>query len=121
MSPAEMVVVKDRAFTVLAKFSGENRAADANQFMEAHPDAGLILESNGVAYLASMTEKGIETRLDDQLKGKMIGLLINERATDLSDEEIERCTQNCAAGWVGRQVRLYRDCGFLKWEEVNSQ
>lgn len=52
----ERIKVYDRTFAVVAKFDNDKAA---NDYMEDHPEVGLIAIENGWRYLANLNDKGV--------------------------------------------------------------
>jgi hypothetical protein len=51
--------VFERSFRIVVQFTGANRMAEANAFMELHEEVGLIEDNDTTAYLALLADRGV--------------------------------------------------------------
>ena len=64
---ADTIIVDGRAYEVLARFSGDNRDAQANAYMSLHAGTSVLCERHGAVILAASNDKGVPVQADDFL------------------------------------------------------
>lgn len=64
---ADSIVIDGLAFEVLARFSGDNRQAQANAYMSLHSGTRVLCERHGALILAASNDKGVLVQVDDFL------------------------------------------------------
>lgn len=91
-TPPRHLLIMGRAFRIVGQYSGASAVDDANAHMARDPNAALLAEIGGTAYLADKDDEGIVTHNFRQ-----------------SPHSLECCC--CGGGLVGRQWHN-RDTGY---------
>lgn len=84
MNNTDTINHSGRIFGVLARFSGENRIAQANAYMELHPHAAVLTERDGAVIVADERDLGVlatEAANDPGAAGEVWEDLFSERNT----------------------------------------